>query len=577
MATYPASGSAAGIRTVCSVLNYGADATGTGDSTAAFLRAIAAADNAAQSGRSAVLMPQGSYKITDTLPWNSSIYFWGQGPGTKIYAGNSGMAAKYIFGAQGNVAFPTIFNGFAMYNTFAVTSAGGCIAPSNIVDMTIQDCFFQTAGDCIHADINKVFVLNVENCTFRGIPIGGNPYPFGGRGIACYTSGGTIFGCDFSLLETGILISGAGCTILGNRAESNWVGVKFGVGVNGDTYGMINGAIKGMQFEANGTAVDCGNSSGCSFENFAANGELQGPLGGINSQYGIIAAGAGNSYRNVVADGDYVHSAWSMRGGPAVIENCSASNNQNAPGFDLMCPVSDLTFVGKGMVDASNPSSLPVKWRSGPTRALSQYTALTSMVQGTNLSGRSAVGAAASNVDITFLVGLASQDMIQTVTPAAGGSLVPFVTYYYTGTIINELGEMGGHTEHVQAMGSGQTQNTILTYGIIAPGPANTTYKRRVYRGLAPGVYDGYYEQTGVNQTFVDTGAPFTGLKSPPLGANNLPSGAEPDTNYSVVGVETDWDAGGWWISSKATTGFRINFHTAAPGGGGNVGWLIAR
>ena len=50
----------------------------------------------------------------------------------------------------------------------------------------------------------------------------------------------------------------------------------------------------------------------------------------------------------------------------------------------------------------------------------------------------------------------------------------------------------------------------------------------------------------------------------------------EPDANYGVY-TEVGFDTGGWWITSKATTGFTININTAASGGNGGVRWTLVR
>lgn len=50
----------------------------------------------------------------------------------------------------------------------------------------------------------------------------------------------------------------------------------------------------------------------------------------------------------------------------------------------------------------------------------------------------------------------------------------------------------------------------------------------------------------------------------------------EADTSYRVV-LGANYDNGGLWITSRATTGFTVNSKTAAPGGNGTVDYLIMR
>src|SRR5690606_22330188 len=50
-------------------------------------------------------------------------------------------------------------------------------------------------------------------------------------------------------------------------------------------------------------------------------------------------------------------------------------------------------------------------------------------------------------------------------------------------------------------------------------------------------------------------------------------SGYEPDTNYDVF-VSPSW-ATTWHVTAKATSGFTINFGTAASSGAETVAWML--
>ena len=50
---------------------------------------------------------------------------------------------------------------------------------------------------------------------------------------------------------------------------------------------------------------------------------------------------------------------------------------------------------------------------------------------------------------------------------------------------------------------------------------------------------------------------------------------ADTDNNYTVL-AEVSWNTT-VWITNKASGGFRINFGTAAPSGGGTVRWVKVR
>lgn len=66
------------------------------------------------------------------------------------------------------------------------------------------------------------------------------------------------------------------------------------------------------------------------------------------------------------------------------------------------------------------------------------------------------------------------------------------------------------------------------------------------------------------------------GTVSVPAGAAyvDVPD-ADTDANYTVL-VEVSWNTT-VFISNKAAGGFRINFGTAAPSGGGTVRWVKVR
>jgi hypothetical protein len=49
----------------------------------------------------------------------------------------------------------------------------------------------------------------------------------------------------------------------------------------------------------------------------------------------------------------------------------------------------------------------------------------------------------------------------------------------------------------------------------------------------------------------------------------------EPDVNYAVLAAPS-WNTT-VWVTAKATTGFTLNFGTAAPGGGGFVDYSVIR
>ncbi|MEM4497788.1 MAG: hypothetical protein QW692_04510 [Nitrososphaerota archaeon] len=67
------------------------------------------------------------------------------------------------------------------------------------------------------------------------------------------------------------------------------------------------------------------------------------------------------------------------------------------------------------------------------------------------------------------------------------------------------------------------------------------------------------------------------------MGSVNVPAGstyvdvpdADADSNYTIL-VEVSWNTT-VYVTNKASGGFRINFGSAAPSGGGTVRWVKVR
>ena len=158
---------------------------------------------------------------------------------------------------------------------------------------------------------------------------------------------------------------------------------------------------------------------------------------------------------------------------------------------------------------------------------------------------------------------------INSVRATTGGSLGPG-TYYYLATAVTGRGETAGTAEK-RVVVSGRNNSVAITFF----GMKEDGFKRRIYRGRQPGIYDGYFETSlNSNATFTDIGGPFSGRRSPPTAGIDETSMIESDANYAVL-VTPSWNTT-QWVTGKATTGFTINFGTPAPAGG-TVDWFIVR
>lgn len=568
---FPAAGDQAG---TFDIVKYGAELGH--DVAPAINAAIAAAENQSSGDFSAIYVPSGDWTINSPVTWNKALCIYGEGPSSRLIAGAS-MATQFMFNGQSHSAGPAIFRGLSLINTVVQSTSspqGGCIKQITALPfLTLEDCFFQSSGDCVYG--LNIFVLNAKGCKFLSAP-DGSGLPTAGRGIVSTVSGGSTDTCDFQGLNVALGLAGVGHHVKGCRMEANDTVIRLGLGPDGIVYGFTGGVFEALELEANGVAVDLTNGgTECRFACFTITGEQQGPLGGVNSRYGVIQTGR-NVYELVNPSGDFTRAAFQINSGPALFISCTASNNIG-PVWDQRAPWSDVRFIGQGPNSRSNGSDLPIDFAGTKTRAIGKFDNLNTMVQGVNLSGTIAVASAGAptSIDVKFPVAHnGGEAEVSSIVEGTGGSLVPGTTYYYFGTIVSETGETGGSItlEHSHTMGVGKTSNTVTVFG----NADDANIRRRIYRGTASGVYGGYYEGALGQTTFTDTGAAFTGFGNPPA-TGTTTSGPEPDANYKVD-VTPGWNAGGVWVvpSEKLTTGFKVRWATA-PGADSSLDWLIYR
>jgi hypothetical protein len=284
------------------------------------------------------------------------------------------------------------------------------------------------------------------------------------------------------------------------------------------------------------------------------------------SHYGIFAPKLSASImQNSTVGGNFQVAAIETQQYSMSFQNVIANNGiAGRPAWNIRPDLSDQSF--SGATNFQFPSGDPNLTTYLPSLAVSSITGLDlsngGMKRGRNVRGINySVTAGASFLDVVFPTTYATPGP-PALTPASGGKL-PNGAYCYACSRVNQLGETSPGIE-ASVILSGT--NNAVSVSTSAAAPSQSGWKYRVYRGRTSGVYDGYYEMPlNVSGAFTDNGAPFTGTTSGKFpGIGGAPSGAEPDSRYSVT-VEPQWDAGSTWISNKATTGFRINFHTPPP------------
>ena len=207
--------------------------------------------------------------------------------------------------------------------------------------------------------------------------------------------------------------------------------------------------------------------------------------------------------------------------------------------------------------------------RHGRFQYLAQTDYLNSAKEGKNLRGKDiVVTEAATTKAIAFTAAkTAGGSAINTATATTGGALAAN-TYYYICGAVTAHGESQTSSEKTVVISGGNNATSITFNAITDDG-----YKRHVYRGTASGVYDGYYElPLNSDATFLDVGGAFDGLKGNSLVDDT--SMIEPDADYAVI-VTPNWSTT-TFVTAKATTGFTINFGTAAPASA-TVDWFIVR
>lgn len=212
-------------KTSVSLANYGADATGSNDSTAAFRNAIAAAKGGI------INVPRGRYKISDTLeiPDNTEIIgaaadltsiTWVPGTGSKpdILKGGNGLSVKnltvYVCGEYGNVI-------------------------SGKDNVAVENVMIRAAAYYHHAKIGSI------GGTYSGAAVSEKPY---NMGSAVYVNGGNfkMSGCDIYATNT--------CFTLKNAEYAQIKDNKFRFGVRPfETDGCGKIIIEGNEFEGTST------------------------------------------------------------------------------------------------------------------------------------------------------------------------------------------------------------------------------------------------------------------------------------------------------------------------------------
>lgn len=528
-----------------------------------------------QGGR--FLFPQGKYITTVGLDFSalSVVVIEGDGfvnttsgLGSEIYGSVVGDLVKWV---PSSVFSSFHIQWMSLQNT-STNAAAVSIHLENFIQSSIRDCrIFGAGGYGLYAPSNTFTIV------LDGVKLDGNLATYPNCVLAYFGGHASIYSCDVTGGSDGVRTIGSGIVIHGGRWEVNKRAVVIGLDNTGSG-SVVNGVtIEGLSMEANDIAIYMADVGGGSIKNIRIQGSTNAPSG--QSQIGILYGGASQ----MVTEGVSISGGWNqagirVSGGSFAIsfKDVNVLNSFTGRDWDVQGGLGQCFFerCNYKLNADDSVTILPNAQDQLRSSYIQQVDYLNGSVRGKNLRGLNiAIGSGTASKAIAFTgTGHTSGNAaINTATAGSvAGSLAPG-TYYYIATAVTSHGECSPSGEKTVTISGGNNGTTLTFFGQTQDG-----FKHRVYRGTVSGVYDGYYDGAlNDNGNYVDTGAAFTGIKQPPTAGVDDTAMVEPDANYTVM-VQTAWDNGGTWITSKATTGFTINWKTN-PGSDSTLDWMIVR
>lgn len=547
------------------VKSFGAIGDGVVDDTAAIQSAITAIP-----GGAVLFFPPGSYKLTSSLTVTTPIIFRGAGAlnggggffGTRIFGTFADYLIKFTLGG--------IWPGFGvedMYLSNAHATGGGINVDRGNGPARFRDLMIAAyRGITLDPEpiASGVFTIAIDNVNCNGI--GGSAT--GGWGV--YTRGHTnFFNMDVIGHDNGLRIGGSGISIVGGRFEVNRTALVVGTRADGTANQVVGFSISGFTMEANDIGIYLRSAAGPSLSSFSIQGSVNSPSSG--SVYGLISE---IQNQGIISGGTFsgeFSKATIKSPGYTVFQSVKAGPNSAGAVWDITGPQSSV-FVNSNYGLKHDGVETPHVTATQFVRSIGAADQVRGGKQGLNLRAIATVVPSASTfIDVVFPNLIGAGAAINTATATGSGATIPTGSYFYTATLVNEIGETPPTTISNVAVTLGQ-QVDITFSGVSA---AQRNWRRRIYRGTVSGEYTGYFEHTFESSaTFSDTGQAFTGKKNPPRGGTEWASGTEPDAVYAVT-VAPAWNTA-FWITAKTTTGFRVNF-ASAPGADSSLDWILVR
>lgn len=448
----------------------------------------------------------------------------------------------------------------------AVSEAGtswGILWRGGVGTFEISNCFINAESGI---DANA-FTLSIDNCRLEAKGINRT-------GIGIITEGARINACDITGFGEGVRHYGFNVSMSACRFEICGTGVRSGIGRNGSAELVDRSHYDGLTLEANDIGMDIHSFTG-TMNGIAIQGSSNAPSG--QSTHGVIIRDGRACLSSFRFVGQFSEAAMDVRGGGNTFVNITATNFFGDPDDRPEWSVSDATeniYI--------NCNYEPGKTRGGAVRTLiptamtggiAQINALSQPPQPRNVCCTLVpVTEGATSVAVLFPPDRTSvNSQINTVTAVSGGSLTDG-TYYYLATVVTRTGESGQASSGEQSVTT-SSPNSTARIAFFNAGASD--YIRRIYRRSSDtGLYDGYFDHPAGSATFDDTGQAFSGYKQPAIAGVEPPSAQETDANYGVI-VTPSWGTTAW-VTNKATSGFTINFGTAAPANA-TVDWILMR
>lgn len=406
-----------------------------------------------------------------------------------------------------------------------------------------------------------------------------------------YSPGHTsIFGFDCVGSGVAGYLTGVNISVIGGRLEVNGYGLYLGgtgLDIEGATASRLSRSkLAGLSFEANAVALavkhlDSSVVEACGIQGSPANLYASRPH---DSECGIIIEQMTPSAEvRQIAVGGYYSRAAVINNSTRALDGVTATNSsgtvlvggQTQPlGAGTADPAyhfrNSIMFPGAEQVRHRTITAFHDLMLPGLTGLnVRDVAAEGGAIFAKNLGGVAAPAAEATTVDVVFQGSLGTGTIAfqSSATREAAESALEPGTYVYATTCVAQHAETSVYLPQTVEVEEGE-EVVLKFYGTSAP------VIRRIYRAGADGFYAGYWDQSG-HADFVDDGSrPFDGLGTPPT-AGIIPSRAEDDANYQILATPS-W-ATTVHVTARATTGFTLNFGTAAPDGSQTVAWLMFR